>query len=134
MALGFSSLSSLPYASDNRMSVARVYSHMTWSTVVKKPSERSGREEVNVQRHSEKRVDVKWHVKARGRPISKMPSIFEHTTHNSSTIESNYHASAEKFSCMISLLDQGEGWLHMFAQSVTAASVSARNASSTPPY
>src|SRR2546430_11500192 len=43
-------------------------------------------------------------------------------------------ASAEKFSCMISLLDHGEERLHMFAQSVTAASVPARNASSTPPF
>ena len=106
MALGFSSLSSLPYASDNSMSVARLYYHMTWSTVVKKPSERSGREEVNVQRHSEKRADVKRHVKARGRPISKIPSLFDHTTLNSSTIESNYHYSVDGRATVFSRLQE----------------------------
>src|SRR5215831_9917924 len=71
--------------------------------MVTKPAERSGQEEVNLQCHSEKSADVERHVKAGGRPISKIPSIFDHMVRNSSTIESYYHQLIRHDGCSLLL-------------------------------
>ncbi len=44
-----------------------------------------------------KDTDVEKNMKVEGTTYSKIPSIFDHMVHNSSTIESNYHLGHVKF-------------------------------------